>query len=332
MIYLDNASTTKPKFFAKDYSDDFLNINANYNIKGKTDVLKLENEVRECLSVKDGYVIFTRCATESAEIIAKAFNYVNGAQYEHDSVKRLYKNLNPYATQMYYQQYVNQITGVKNMLDEYIFINGGHKAIDLTATIGHAELPDLSYASAVFCSGHKFHAEKGIGILWVNDGLGSRLNAVLSPKNQHNILHGTLNFAGAVAITRALQYATSDISRKEKFYKDLYLALCSELKKRNIEFNIIGDDKERAYAINAVEIKGVPAEGLQYYLANREIYVGTGASACAENEDYSVLRAYGATAEQARNTIRVSFCEDNTPDEIAELAQNIKEFKDRFGL
>lgn len=329
MIYLDNASTTKPKFFAKDYSDDFLNINANYNIKGKTDVLKLENEVRECLGVKDGYVIFTRCATESAEIIAKTFDYINGAQYEHDSVKRLYKNLAPYTGRIYFQQYINQITGVKN----YAYIDRcRYIAVDLTATIGHIELPDLSKVNAVFCSGHKFHAEKGIGILWVDDWLGERLGAVLSPKNQHNILHGTLNFAGAVAITRALQYATSDISRKEKFYKDLYLALCSELKKRNIVFNVIGDDKERACAINAVEIKGVPAEGLQYYLADREIYVGTGASACAESEDYSVLRAYGATAEQARNTIRVSFCEDNTLDEIAELAQNIKEFKDRFGL
>ena len=329
MIYLDNASTTKPKFFAKDYSDDFLNINANYNIKGKTDVLKLENEVRECLGVKDGYVIFTRCATESAEIIAKVFDYINGTQYEHDSVKRLYKNFDPYSDKIYFQQYINQITGVKN----YAYIDRcRYIAVDLTATIGHAELPDLSCASAVFFSGHKFYAEKGIGILWVDDDLGSKLNAVLSPKNQHNILHGTLNFAGAVAITRALQYATSDIERKKKFYIDLYLALCSELKKRNIEFNIIGDDKERAYAINAVEIKGVPAEGLQYYLADKEIYVGTGASACAESEDYSVLRAYGATAEQARNTIRVSFCEDNTPDEIAELAQNIKEFKDRFGL
>ena len=331
MIYLDNASTTKPKFFAKDYSDDFLNINANYNIKGKTDVLKLENEVRECLGVKDGYVIFTRCATESAEIMARNHNYIMGENYEHDSVKRLYKKtkVDNWETPLDFQQYVNQITGVKNKLVKAL---GTDFAVDLTATIGHAELPDLSYASAVFCSGHKFHAEKGIGILWVDDWLGERLGAVLSPKNQHNILHGTLNFAGAVAITRALQYATSDIERKEKFYKDLYLALCSELKKRNIEFNIIGDDKERAYAINAVEIKGVPAEGLQYYLADKEIYIGTGASACAESEDYSVLRAYGATAEQARNTIRVSFCEDNTPDEIAELAQNIKEFKDRFGL
>ena len=119
---------------------------------------------------------------------------------------------------------------------------------------------------------------------------------------------------------------------KQQAYKALGNTMIKNLKKRNIEFNIIGDDKERAYAINAVEIKGVPAEGLQYYLADKEIYIGTGASACAESEDYSVLRAYGATAEQARNTIRVSFCEDNTPDEIAELAQNIKEFKDRFGL
>lgn len=330
MIYLDNASTTKPKFFAKDYSDDFLNVNANYNIKGKSDVLKLENEVKECLGVKDGYVIFTRCATESAEIVARAYDYVNGAQYEHDSVKRLYKTLNPYAAIMRFQQYVNQITGVKN--HDHIDIDCRYMATDLTATIGHAEIPDLSKAKAAFCSGHKFHAEKGIGILWVDDTLGSRLNAVLSPKNQHNLLHGTLNFAGAVAITRALQYATSNIASKEKFYKDLYFALCSELKKRNIEFNVIGDNEERAFAINAIEIKGVPAEGLQYYLADKEIYVGTGASACAENEDYSVLRAYGATAEQARNTIRVSFCEDNTPDEVAELAQNIKEFKDRFGL
>ena len=83
-------------------------------------------------------------------------------------------------------------------------------------------------------------------------------------------------------------------------------------------------------AINAVTIPFVNADALCNYLASKEIYVGRGSSACSEEADYRVLEAFNYTKEQAEQTIRVSFSEDNILEDVEALVDNIIEFKEKF--
>lgn len=57
MIYLDNAATTKPKFFAKDYSQYWFNSNTNYAMTEQMMLDGARETIKDCLGVQTGKVI-----------------------------------------------------------------------------------------------------------------------------------------------------------------------------------------------------------------------------------------------------------------------------------
>ena len=94
ITYLDSAATTKPKYFAKDYSYNWMNSNTNYARSEKQDLDDARKRIMDCLKVKTGKVLFCRCATEAVEWLCDKFkNYADWdddeifcSPYEHDSV------------------------------------------------------------------------------------------------------------------------------------------------------------------------------------------------------------------------------------------------------
>ena len=63
----------------------------------------------------------------------------------------------------------------------------------------------------------------------------------------------------------------------------------------------------------------VKAETMLNFLSERGIYV-SGGSACAKGEPSHVIKALGLPRDAADSAIRVSFCADNTSDQIDALA------------
>ena len=74
-------------------------------------------------------------------------------------------------------------------------------------------------------SGHKFHAPKGIGFLYIRDGV--RIEPyILGGGQQKNLRSGTLNVPGIAAIGAAAEYAYTDHKAKiEKLYNRIYSRL-----------------------------------------------------------------------------------------------------------
>jgi cysteine sulfinate desulfinase/cysteine desulfurase-like protein len=324
MVYLDNAATTRQKFFAKDFSDEttFLNSNAAYAYKTRRTLARQREIIKKCLGLKGGGVIFTRCATESAELFGRLWSTgIVCSPKEHDSVYRLQR---PHCdSEIWIQQTVNQLTG-----EIFDIPTDRPVALDMTAGIGKIKVSIPSNCKALWFSGHKFHAPH-IGVLWLCDELMKKRNATLSEKNQFDLVHGTIDVAGIFALTVALRNVcvSRKLIRNKAIWHGLVECLISELESNGIRYKIITNPQNaRTLAINAIQLEGINADSLQQYLASKQIYVGLGHSSCSGNSDNRVLNAYGLSDKESSEVIRVSFDENSDENDITKLAEEISNF------
>lgn len=355
-IWLDSASTTKPKFFAKDYAQYWPNPNSSHavGLQANQALNEARQRIKDCLGVRSGKVLFCRCATEAVEWLCRNFLsygenlYTHCSQYEHDSVYNSSSydwDFNEYIEfcyptdgYIYLHQHTNQLTGTVHPIEsigKQVQSTGAFFGSDITATIGHYPLPENldSFCEAVWFSGHKFGCEQGIGAIWLSDRLFKYLHGSEDSRNEFGLIHGTPNVSAAVAMSHAMEHATIHAEDNNKRYLKLASHLLDKLiNEHNITAALVGQDQPKTYAINAVYLPGFNADGLVQYLSSKGIYISPGYSACAtHNEDASrVLEAFGLTKEQASQTVRISFGEDTSMEDIDALVNGIVEFKNLF--
>lgn len=345
MIYLDNAATTVCKFPASAYDDIWGNANTPYKfgLNARQAADKCREEVKECLGVKGGKVIFCSNASEAAKILCDRFythSLVNCmttcGPYEHDSVFDSV-DLHGYSFMHYgdntaiFQQWVNPVTGIvfdipgiRKALGNNCFL-----CMDATAGIGKRYLTEsiVNSVDAIWFSGHKFHGPKTGGILWVSDRLSEALLLSDDSRNEYGLKHGTLDAPSFIATTYALEYTFSNSIENIWHYVELNDYLSNRAGNRVVSFKQYAN-----YQLDATVLidTGCNADVLVQYLSSKGIYVGLAHSACSADADYRVTQAFGISKETAERCIRVSFSEDNTLEDIDALVDGIKEFKERF--
>lgn len=340
-VYLDWASTAPVRYFAKDF---YIPGNANSSHALGLQANQALNEARQrimnCLGVRSGKVLFCRCATEAVEWLCRRFR--DGCVYvypfEHDSTYALGKpaqGIFPGYYNLYLHQYVNQLTGtVFNIesIGKQVKSVGGYFGSDFTATIGHYSLPDNleSFCDAAWFSGHKFGCEPGIGAIWLSDRLFKYLGGNEDSRNEFDLIHGTPNVSGAIAMSYAMEHAIDVVPMMQDRWQNLIFHLKRMLNKNGVECELVCNDQPKTYAINALYLPGFNADALVQFLSSKEIYISPGHSACASNEDYRVLEAFGLTKQEASQTVRISFGEDTTKEDIDTLVKGIMEFKEMF--
>lgn len=344
MIYLDHASTSYPtKYFAKDF---YIPGNANSSHALGLQTNQALNEARQrimnCLGVRSGKVLFCRCATEAVEWLCRRFR--DGCVYvypfEHDSTYALGKpaqGIFPGYYNLYLHQYVNQLTGtVFNIesIGKQVKSVGGYFGSDFTAAIGHYPLPDNleSFCDAVWFSGHKFGCEPGIGAIWLSDRLFKYLGGNEDSRNEFDLIHGTPNVSGAIAMSYAMEHAIDVVPMMQDRWQNLIFHLKRMLNKNGVECELVCNDQPKTYAINTLYLPKFNADALVNFLSSKGIYISPGHSACANNatDATRVLEAFGLTKEQASQTVRISFGEDTTKEDIDTLIKGIVEFKNLF--
>lgn len=363
MVYLDSAATTPPKFFAKDYAQYWANPNSSHalGLEANQALTEAKNRIKKALSVSSGVVLFCRCATEAVEWlcnkIVKLYDknfqicdrryFVICSKYEHDSVfdccgdifsttNRLkdWMGLN----EIYFHQYVNQLTGTVfpiESIGKQVQSTGAFFGSDITAAIGHYPLLENldSFCDAVWFSGHKFGCEPGIGAIWLSDRLFKYLGGSEDSRNNYNLIHGTPNVSAAVAMSYAMEHAIDGLEDgNDEHWRSLLGYLEIKLLGNRIECDVIAKDQPKTYAINALYLPGFNADALTNFLSSHDIYISPGHSACTSNvaDATRVLEAFGLTKEQASQTVRVSFGEDTTQEDIDALVKGIVEFKEMF--
>lgn len=169
---------------------------------------------------------------------------------------------------------------------------------------------------ALSLSAHKFYGPKGIGVLYLRDGIKFRkyLNGGHQERNRRA---GTENVAGIVGLSKAMSLSYENLEENNKRIIKLRNYFINEIKKNIKKIKINGDLENRLPGNINVSFEFVEADNILHELDKRGIYISTG-SACTTGsiESSHVLRAIGLSDGMAHTTIRISIGKYNTKEEI----------------
>ncbi len=165
-------------------------------------------------------------------------------------------------------------------------------------------------------SGHKIHGPKGVGFLYIRDGVKIR-PIIFGGGQQKGMRSGTENVPGCVGLGVAAREAYKDFdARIEKLYT-LRERLIKGLKTLGGVTINASEDRTGAPQIVSASFEGVRSEVLLHALEDKEVYVSSG-SACSSNHPgiSGTLKGIGVKKELLDSTIRLSLGDLNTEEEV----------------
>ena len=173
-------------------------------------------------------------------------------------------------------------------------------------------------ADLISVSGHKVHAPKGVGALYIKKGV--RLVARQYGGEQEKKLRpGTENLP-AIA---ALGAACDEFDIEGNYEKALDLNAYAKEKLLPIDgVELNSPENALPYVLN-ISAGRVRSETMLHFLEERDVFVSSG-SACAKGKPSHVLSALGLGRERADSALRVSFSKFNTKEDIDALCDGIE--------
>lgn len=213
--------------------------------------------------------------------------------------------------------YVNNETGAVNPVE---YANKAIKQakapafvhVDAIQAFGKMSVkPRRIGADFVTISGHKIHAPKGVGALYVKKGL-ILPNLIHGGGQENGLFSGTENMP-AIAGFGAAAAALPDPMTMQRDMKRLRRRLITKLSKvPTILFN--SPDNGLASIVN-ISILGMPSQVLVNFFSERGICVSAG-SACKRGHRSEVLTQLGFSPIRIDSAIRVSMSRFTTEEEI----------------
>lgn len=186
-------------------------------------------------------------------------------------------------------------------------------------------LPKRMHIDLLAASGHKIHGPKGVGLLYVADGV--RLEPLLHGGGQQGGMRsGTENVPGIAGMALAAKLLCGNLDEDRQRLFAMKNRLIDRLREiPDIEFNGRTDETAAPHILS-VRVRGVRAEVLLHALEDKGIYVSSG-SACSSNHPRpsETLAAIGTPSSEMDNSIRMSLSVMNTMEEMDEAAQAVGE-------
>ena len=198
--------------------------------------------------------------------------------------------------------------------------------VDAVQTMGKVEIyPEKMGIDLLSFSGHKFHAPKGIGVLYKRDGV--RLARIITGGNQEGKRRpGTSNVPYIVGLAKALQMAVANMKEEWNREETLRDYFEDEVLKRIPEIKINGKGARRLPGTSSITFKYLEGESMLLNLSLKGIAVSSG-SACSSDslQPSHVLLAMGVPAEFAHGTLRFSLSKYTTKEEIDYTIESLVE-------
>ena len=174
-------------------------------------------------------------------------------------------------------------------------------------------------------SGHKIHAPKGIGFLYISEKI--RISPLIYGGGQQNGMRsGTDNVPGIAALAQAAEDAYSNIDEiRDKMY-GLRSRLINGLS--GIEDVVINSPENTLSAPHIVNASflGIRSEVMLHALEERGIYVSAGSACSSHKRSLSpTLLAIGCDKNRAESALRFSFCDETSEEEIDSAISAISE-------
>jgi len=341
-VYVDNSATTQ---ISREVWDEIRRTKNHYgnpsssHLMGQNSKKLIEisrNRIAKVINAKPNEIIFTSCGTESNNTALNVKGHIITSTIEHSSVlnavknkdttyipvdrhglidinilKSSFKENTEIVSIMFANNEIGTIQNIKQ-ISKICRAHGVKFHTDAVQAIGHKKIDVDEYGiDLMSISGHKLYAPKGIGVLYVRNGID--INPLLFGGGQEfSLRSGTENINGIIGIGKAfelLKYRNNIYidSLKNKLIKGLYNTV------PNISLNSTGDLPN----IVNITFKGINNKLMLKALSANGIYA-SGGSACSAggNKPSHVLLAIGLSEKDANSSVRFSFGLYNTEYDV----------------
>lgn len=169
-------------------------------------------------------------------------------------------------------------------------------------------------------SGHKIHAQKGVGLLYVKKGVVLP-NLIDGGAQERGKRAGTENVAGIVGLAKAMEIASQNIEERGARTKVLRDKLIDNILK--IDRTRLNGDREQRLPGNVnISIEGIEGESLLLSLDMYGICASSGSACTSGSLDPShVLLAIGLCHEVAHGSLRISLSDENTMEDVDKILE-----------
>lgn len=178
-------------------------------------------------------------------------------------------------------------------------------------------------------SGHKIHAQKGIGAIYIKKGIVLP-NLIFGGAQERNKRAGTENVPAIVGLGTAIEIATADIKAKNEKVTAMRNRLIDGILK--LSHTRLNGDREKRLACNCnISIEGVEGESLLLMLDMNGICASSGSACTSGSLDPShVLLALGLKHEVAHGSLRLSINDETTDDDIDYILEVVPRVVERL--
>lgn len=326
---------------------------------------KSRKQVADALGCTVQELVFTSCGSESdnwailngAELMRRKGMHIISSQVEHDAVRRSLDELErrgfevtrlkPDDTGAIPVQAVMEALRPDTVLVTLMLVNNETGAVTDIGAIAKAvkkagsqallhtdavqafmKLPftvKTLGADLVSVSGHKIHAPKGIGALYIKNGV--KLKPYLLGGGQENGRRaGTEAMPQIAAFGAACQTAREHLQENYERMAALRQLAIDALRRDIPELVVIGGG---APHILSISLPGWRSEVLMNYMEAREIYVSK-SSACKKGGRSHVLEAIGLAPKVIDGAIRIGLSRFTTQEDILALCAALKEARSKL--
>ena len=172
-------------------------------------------------------------------------------------------------------------------------------------------------------SGHKIGAPKGIGALYVGKNIEFK-NLIDGGHQERDKRAGTENVPGMIGLGEACKIAKNNMETHVKKLKKLRDIYFSEIQNQIPDIKINGSMEHRLPGNSNISFRGVNGSELLMKLDEKGICASAG-SACSSGSSMPshVLTAIGLPSEYVEGTLRVTFGDENTKEDVEYLVNNL---------
>jgi len=174
-------------------------------------------------------------------------------------------------------------------------------------------------------SAHKFHGPKGVGMAYIDRSI--KINPLISGGEQNDGLRaGTLDVAGIIGFSKALELAYRNRDKKIAKIKELRDYFLNEIRKNIKDVYLNGHEKFRLENNLNLRFNGVEGEAILMDLSNQGICVSTGSACSAKNLRTSyVLQALKIDSKYLNSNVRFSLSKNTTKAELDYIVKRLIE-------
>ena len=190
---------------------------------------------------------------------------------------------------------------------------------------------DKISVDAITVSGHKIHAPKGIGAIYVNKRV-KIADVVFGSNAENGIVKRTMPTELILAFAKAVEILSKEDKKDMKYSQNIKKMLADKICEEiiDIKLNSSLDPEKSSPKVLNVSFKGTKGEVLTHFLGMYRIYVSTGSACSSKKGNSRILEVMGLNQSELDGAIRFSFSSENTVEQIDEVVKRLKESVERI--